>query len=42
MRSGQGRSGGLRALVLFRRGERLLFVHGFASSDRESLRRASP
>ena len=38
-RQGQGRSGGFRAIVVFRRGERALFVHGFAKSDRENLRR---
>ena len=38
-RKGQGRSGGFRVIVLFRRGERSFFVHGFAKSDRENLRR---
>ena len=38
-RPGQGRSGGFRALVLFRRNERSFFVYGFAKSDRENLRR---
>ena len=38
-RPGQGRSGGFRALVLFRRSERSFFVYGFAKSDRENLRR---
>ena len=38
-RRGQGRSGGFRVLVLFRRGDRAFFVHGFAKSDRENLRR---
>ena len=37
-RPGQGRSGGFRALVLFRRSERSFFVYGFAKSDRENLR----
>ena len=36
---GEGRSGGFRAIVLFRRDERAFFVHGFAKSDRENLRR---
>ena len=36
---GQGRSGGFRAIVLFRRGERSFFVYGFAKSARDSLRR---
>ena len=33
-RPGQGRSGGVRALVLYRLGERAFFVHGFAKSAR--------
>ena len=37
-RRGQGRSGGFRVIVVFRRGERAFFVHGFAKSDRENLR----
>ena len=38
-RRGQGRSGGFRVLMVFRRGDRAFFVHGFAKSDRENLRR---
>ncbi len=38
-RRGQGRSGGFRTIVVFRRGERAFFVHGFAKSDRDNLRR---
>ena len=38
-RRGQGRSGGFRMIVVFRRGERAFFVHGFAKSDRDNLRR---
>lgn len=38
-RQGQGRSGGFRTIVLFRRGERAFFVYGFAKSDRENFRR---
>ena len=38
-RKGEGRSGGFRVIVVFRREERALFVHGFAKSDRENLRR---
>ena len=37
-RRGQGRSGGFRAIVLFRRGERSFFVYGFAKSGRDNLR----
>ena len=36
---GRGRSGGFRTIVVFRRGEPAFFVHGFAKSDRENLRR---
>ena len=38
-REGGGRSGGFRTIVLFRRGGLAFFVHGFAKSDRENLRR---
>ncbi len=38
-RAGEGRSGGFRAIVLFRREDRAFFVHGFAKSERENLRR---
>ncbi|MCY4594202.1 MAG: type II toxin-antitoxin system RelE/ParE family toxin [Bryobacterales bacterium] len=36
---GGGRSGGIRTIVLFRRGELAFFVYGFAKSGRENLRR---
>ena len=38
-RPGQGRSGGVRAMLVLRRGKCAFFVHGFAKSDRENLRR---
>ena len=38
-RKGGGRSGGFRAIVLFRRDELAFFVYGFAKSSRENLRR---
>ncbi|MXX22392.1 MAG: type II toxin-antitoxin system RelE/ParE family toxin [Gammaproteobacteria bacterium] len=38
-RRGQGRSGGFRTIVVFRRGNRAFFVYGFAKSARENLRR---
>ena len=38
-RRGQGRAGGFRAIVVFRRGGRAFFVHGFAKNDQENLRR---
>ena len=37
-RRGQGRSGGFRVIVAFRRGEHAFFVHRFTKSDRENLR----
>lgn len=37
-RPGQGRACGFRSIVLFRRGERAFFVHGFAKSHRANLR----
>ena len=38
-RKGQGRSGGFRAIVLFRRGELAFFIYGFAKRHRANLRR---
>jgi hypothetical protein len=38
-RRGQGKSGGFRAIVLFRREDLLFFVYGFAKSRRDNLRR---
>ncbi len=38
-RRGQGRSGGFRTIVVFRRGERAFFVYGFAKGGRDNLRR---
>lgn len=38
-RRGQGRSGGFRTILLFRRGELAFFVYGFAKSARDNLRR---
>ena len=32
-REGQGKSGGFRSIVLFRRGEKAFFVYGFAKSE---------
>ena len=37
-RPGQGRARGSRSIVLFRRGERAFFVHGFTKSRRANLR----
>lgn len=38
-REGQGKSGGFRSIVLFRRGGKAFFVYGFAKSDRDNIRR---
>ncbi|WP_025457668.1 type II toxin-antitoxin system RelE/ParE family toxin [Neisseria polysaccharea] len=34
---GQGRSGGYRSLIFFRRGERAFFMTAFAKNDRENI-----
>jgi hypothetical protein len=36
-RPGEGKSGGYRTIVLFRKGEREFFVYGFAKSDKDNL-----
>ena len=37
-RPGQGRSGGYRAIILFRHGDHAVFMYGFAKSDRDNIR----
>jgi hypothetical protein len=37
-RRGSGKSGGFRTLILFKTGERAIFVYGFAKKDVENLR----
>ena len=37
-RTGQGRSGGYRAVMAFRGGERAVFIYGYATSVRSNLR----
>jgi len=37
-RAGQGKSGGYRTIVVFRRGDRAVFMYGFAKSERENIR----
>jgi hypothetical protein len=32
-RKGEGKSGGFRSMILFKQGERAIFVHGFAKKD---------
>ena len=34
---GQGRSGGYRVLTAYRRGNRAIFLYGFAKSERENI-----
>jgi hypothetical protein len=36
-RAGQGRSGGFRVVVIWRRKDRSIFVHGFAKNERDSV-----
>ncbi len=36
---GQGKSGGFRSILLFRRGSKTFFVYGFAKSHRDNIRR---
>src|SRR5664279_5698129 len=36
-RPGQGKSGGFRALIVFRAGARAFFVHGFAKNEKDSI-----
>jgi hypothetical protein len=38
-RTGKGKSGGYRTIILYRRGERAVFVYGFAKSDRDNIDR---
>ena len=38
-RKGDGRSGGFRTIVLYRRGKLAFFVYGFAKSNQDNLRR---
>jgi len=37
-RPGEGRSGGYRTIVLFRPGDRAVFMYGFAKSARANIR----
>lgn len=36
-RIGQGRSGGYRILIAYRRGDRAVFLYGFAKNERENI-----
>ena len=36
-RPGEGKSGGYRSIILFRKGERSFFVYGFAKSERNNI-----
>lgn len=36
-RKGEGKSGGFRAMILFRETDRAIFVHGFAKKDRGNV-----
>lgn len=39
-RTGQGKSGGYRTIIIFQQGKRAFFVYGFAKSDRENIDKA--
>jgi hypothetical protein len=36
-RRGQGKSGGFRVVILYRRGSRAFFVYGFAKNERANI-----
>jgi hypothetical protein len=36
-REGQGKSGGFRSIILYRKAERAFLVYGFAKSDRDNI-----
>ena len=36
-RPGEGKSGGYRSIILFRKGERSFFVYGFAKNERDNI-----
>jgi hypothetical protein len=38
-RQGQGKSGGFRTIVFYRKDERAFFIYGFAKSDRANLKK---
>jgi hypothetical protein len=38
-RTGQGKSGGYRTLILFRQGQRAIFAYGFAKNERDNIDR---
>lgn len=38
-RKGQGKSGGFRSIVLFRKGDRSFFVYGFPKNLRDNIRK---
>ena len=36
-RSGQGKSGGYRTIIVFKKGDKAFFVYGFAKNSRENI-----
>ena len=36
-RLGEGKSGGYRSIILFKKGERSFFIYGFAKSDQDNI-----
>src|SRR5580658_5139225 len=41
-RPGQGKSGGYCTIIVFKQGQRAVFVYGFAKSERERERTSTP
>ena len=39
-RPGEGKSGGYRSVILYRRGDKAFFVYGFQKSERENIDKA--
>ena len=38
-RTGQGKSGGFRTLIVFRAGVQAFFIHGFAKNEKDNIQR---
>ena len=36
-RSGQGKSGGYRTIIFYRKGQRAFFIYGFAKNERDNI-----
>lgn len=38
-RAGQGKSGGYRSIIIFKKGDKAFFIYGFSKSERENIER---